>query len=359
MSEQFDNDPGNSGRHFPAFWRIVAAAFAGVIILAALLNFIVDPYGIYGVHLLPRTEINFYEKKLELFSNYQPPAEALIVGSSRGIALDPDMVEELTGKRAFNFSVPGAKAETFYATLRLAVEDFGDPVDELILAVDPESFHPTMPIQPESVYMAQCSRYFIYNPDVQAGWAERVGLLFTLDQTSESIDSLGSVLKASMGRQKMEFRDDGYSTWVQREREIAEGTYNLESVLETRIRKYPERSLMLSSFTHLGETRMKYWEDFLDLCEERGVKVYAFLPPYHPRLSEVLHNFGADGILSEVSEYLEATVESHGGAYRDFRDIRSFGGDPNLFYDEIHMRPENATLLLENLLGADDSGESR
>jgi len=341
---------------FSAFWRVITLTFAVVILATAALNVLVDPFDIYGVGLLPRSEVNYYEMKLELFDEFDPRPEALIIGSSRVLAFDPDVVEEMIGERCFNFSVAGAKAETFYAILRLALDDYDAPIHTVILGVDPESFHPAMPIQPESRFVSAYAKYFIHDPSGQATMAERLSLLLTLDQTSESISSIQTYLKERTGQAKMEFRDDGFATWIQREREIEEGTYDLQSRLDQRIRKYPERSLRLSEFTALDETRKEYWEDFLQLCEDKGIRVYAFLPAMHPQLLEVLNNLDAGRILGEVADYLDDTVSESGGVFRDYTDIRSFGGDPDLFYDEIHMRPENGEKLLKDLLGEAGAG---
>ena len=96
---------------------------------------------------------------------------------------------------------------------------------------------------------------------------------------------------------------------------------------------------------------MKYWQDFLDLCHENGIEIYAYVPAYHPRLYDLLMELGGGEILVEVSDYLESTVTLQGGIYRNYMNIESFEGNPDFFYDEIHMRPENADLLIENLLG--------
>ncbi len=350
VSGKYENVRNGTVVPLHRFWRVNAIAFFCVLIAAAILNLIVDPFSIYGTALLPRVEVNHYERKVELFREFEPKPNVLLLGSSRVYSCDPDIVDELTGQRCFSFSVPSSKAETFYAILRMALEDFNAPVDMIIIAVDPESFHPTMSIAPESRFVPEYAKYFIYHEYGQATPWERVALLFTLDQTGESIGSLRRLIKTKAGWQKMEFRDDGYATWIQREREIAQGTFDLEARLETRVRKYPERSLQLSSFTGLGEVRKRYWEDFMGICEDRGIKVYAFMPPVHPQLLELLDEVGADALIQEVADYVEETVTQAGGVFRDYTDIRSFGGDPDLFYDEIHMRPQNGERLLRHLL---------
>ena len=339
----------------PTFWRTFLIVWACILAFVALLNVIVDPFRLYGVAIFPRAEVNNYEEKLQLFKAYQPPPSALILGSSRVMSFDPDVVTRLTGRRCFNFSVPGAKTETYYAILKIAL-DSGAPIDTIIVGVEPEAFHPTMPIEPEARFLPEYSRFFIHDPHGQATVWERISRILTLDQTSESISSLQRVLKKKAGMSKLEYRADGFSVQTQREEEIAAGTFDINAIIDSRIRKYPERSLQLSQFKGLSERRKEYWRDFLALCREHGIKVYAFMPPYHPRLLSLLDSLGAGRILGEVSDYLRSTVAEVDGTYEDFTNIDSFGGDPELFYDEIHMRPPNGAKLLEKLLADASTG---
>ncbi len=325
-----------------------------VIVCSAVLNLVIDPFDLYGLGLFPRTVMNHYQIKLGLIQEFDPPPEALILGSSRAYALDPDVVEGTLGQRCFNFSVPSAKAETYYSILRLMLEEFDAPIDTIILAVDPETFHPTLPIQSEARYIEEYARYFVYNDAAQATVWDRIALLPTLDQTTESFGSIHKLFQKSTGVKWMDYRDDGYSTFTQREQEISEGTFDLQSRLDNRIGKYPERSLRLSDFTGLCEVRQRYWEDFIELCRENDITVYAFMPVEHPQLHEFMLELGADEIFNSVSEYLGGTLAYEGWVYRDFTDIEEFDGDPDEFYDEIHLRPDNADRVLQSLMSSEE-----
>jgi hypothetical protein len=337
---------------FISFVKNVLITVGCVLGFVVGLNLLVDPFAIYGTGILPRAEVNYYQKKLELFENYNPKPECLIIGSSRVFALDPVAVEGLTGLRTFNFAVPGAHTETFYSILRLALEDYNSPIKTLIIGVDPESFHPTIPIQSEARYIGEYAKYFIHDEAGKASVFEKLGLLFSLGQLDESIGSVRNYLKSRAGISKMEYFPNGYSVYVQREQEIADGTFNLQERMDQRVRKYPDRSLFLTEFTGLSDVRKQYWEDMLAICREKGIKVYAFLPPTHPQLYQFLESVGAFDIFGDVSDYLRSSVVGSGGIFRDYTNLESFNGNPDDFYDEIHMRPQNGELLLRDLLGS-------
>ncbi|HDS29649.1 MAG TPA: DUF1574 domain-containing protein [Firmicutes bacterium] len=315
---------------------------------AGLMNFIVDPYGVYNTGLVPRGDINHYDKKLDMFIEFRPPAEAVIIGSSRVLSYDPDVVTELTGKSCFNFWLPGARTETYYAVMRLLLDNGAD-IDMVILAIEPESFHPSLPVEPEARFTPEYSKYFIYNPEIRSNAFQKAGLLFSFSQMGESITQINRLIKAQAGQDKLDYRPNGFATWRHWEKQIEDGTFNLESRIDERVRKYAERSMGLSDFNSVGATRMKYWEDFLSICSERNIRVVAFIPPNHPRLAKILRELEADSVIATVSDYLAETISGVGGVFADYSDIESFSGDPNDFYDEIHMRPKNGELLLKHL----------
>ena len=263
-------------------------------------------------------------------------------------------MEELTGLRTFNFSGVGARAETIYATLRIALDDYNSPLKAIIIGVDPECFHPIMPIQPEARYIDAYAKYFIYHRAGRATVLERIKRLLTLDMLDATISSIRNIFRKYTNTPKMTVSENGYTTWIQREADIADGTYNLQERLDQRVRKYPDRSIFFSDYTELSEVRMHYWQDIIDICRERGIKVYAFLPSVHPQLYDLFQAIGVDDLLGEISSYLETSLSGTDGVFKDYTSIESFGGSPDDFYDEIHMRPQNCERLFRNLLSGEE-----
>lgn len=337
----------------PSFYRVFLFSLLSALLFSVVLNILVNPYGVYGVELVPRVEINNYEKKLELIEKFQPPPKALIIGSSRVMSFDPEIVEEILGKRCFNFSV-GARAESYYAVLRLALEKYNAPLDTVIVQVEPEVFHPSLPADPQARFEPEYSQYFIYGPK-GATLLEKIALLITLEQVGESIDSIFRLIRKETDKQKIAYKENGFSIQIQREADIKNNRFNLDAIIDKRLRRYPERSFLLSKFTGLSETRKKYWQDFLDICRERNIKVYACMPPVHPRLLELLYGLGAERIFKETEKYLKETVSEKDWVFKNYTNIETFNGDAQLFYDEIHMQPENCNKLLRDLLSSDNA----
>jgi hypothetical protein len=366
VSEPKLTDVYSPGWRGEFFWRLMVATAAVFVLAAAAFNYLINPFSLYGTELIPRP-MGMYEKKLSLYHDFKPPPRALILGSSRVMSCDPLLVTELTGERCFNLWLPGAGAETLYAVMRLVLEEDGAPIDLVIVGVGVETLHPALPIQPEARFMSEMSRYFTHDPHGEGTGFDKLGLLFTMDQTLQSSRLLLGAVRGPLrgdedqaGLSKLDYREDGFTVQARSEEEIAAGTFDLEAKIESRLRRkrYTERGLVVSGWDGPSPIRVAYWEDLLALCADRGIRVYAFMTPAHPRMSALLDELGAERVFKQVSDYFSSSIGEVGGTFRDYTRLESFGGDPNIFYDEMHMRSANCDILLRHLLSGYAGEES-
>ncbi|MCX6647403.1 MAG: hypothetical protein NTY09_13750 [bacterium] len=129
--------------------------------------------------------------------------------------------------------------------------------------------------------------------------------------------------------------------------------------LENELRDYPERHWGNSTYSNLKPDRKLYWEEFLRICHERSIKVYAYMTPLTPELLERIYQiegFDADALYTEVRTYLEETISENGGVFRDYTEVSSFDGDPEDFIDAVHVGSKNGEIILRHLLD-DDFGQ--
>jgi len=342
--------PNRMARNFWIAWLICLAVTLGG---AAILNYVVDPFSIYGSGVFEPYRENSYITKAEQFENLAVKPQVLIIGSSRVGSMDPRTVTEITGKSCYNWSVPSAGVEITSAIVHMAVERYGAELDTVIVGIDPEAFHPEMTIHAQA---RLAPMYVEYIGEVGAWvrlkeFALKTLRLVTMEQTAASI----KVLKREMGMGSEEvlvlYRDDGFALYTPKEEAIAAGTYDLEAVVESRLTRYPDENLTITGSTVPSVRRMQQWEEFLDYCTEQGIKVIAYMPPDHPDYVELLERFGSIPVMEEISEFIGESVESRGGIYRDYTYLESFGGESDQFYDEVHMRKGNNDRLLYSLTG--------
>lgn len=320
--------------------------------ITAGLNFAVDPFLIYGTGLFEPYRINNYIEKAEMLQDQEPLPEVLIFGSSRVGSVDPELVQELTGKTCYNWGAPTTGVAGFNAMIRMALDDYGAPVKLVIIGVDPEVFHPDRSIHPQAW---AAPMYLPYFGDVGIKMIfkrfKRIFMqLFTWEQTSSSFAVLGRELGIATTETPIKYRDDGYTYYTEHDTRIADGTFNLEDRITNRLLAYPDINNCFTSSDSPSQSKMDKWIEFLEYCDEKGIQVFVYTSPMHPRFLDLLSELGADPSLEEISEFLDTTTSEHGGIFRDFTHIENFNGDRDLFYDEVHMRKENNDRMLRILL---------
>lgn len=345
----------NNKSNLQAFWKPLLGSCAITVVIFALLNFVVNPYGIYPPALLPTISDSIYEYKINLLSEFDPPPEALVLGSSRVQCIDPDIVGDITGKRCFNWALWECRTEILYASIRIALEEFEAPVDLVIVGVEPEMFHLTNDLHAQARTSNAYTKYFetvpVYKPIL-----DKAIRSISYGQLLASLQSVSRVMKGVATAENPNWRDDGFRIFPTEGRggteEIIE---NFESAIESGILTYPENYWKPDEFLDLSDRRIEYWNMFLDICVENEIQVIAYMQPAHPELLRVLYELGGEPIYEETAELLEDTIDEIHGTWRDYRYIESFGGDPSAFWDEAHMLPSNGDLLIRDFLSDFDS----
>jgi len=319
--------------------------FISVLLIVAL-SWVVDPFDIYGNNLFPPWQANRYAEKYDLYNKFEPPPEALIIGSSRVGSLDPLVVESITGHRCFHWGVPSAGVEAFNAIMELASEKKNANIKLIIIGVDPVSFEVGNPVQVQMLYEPHYTQYFHKTFRQRADSAIR---LLTKEQTVTSAKVIIRSLGAFGNRLAPDHRADGFPLYSNREEAISKGAFDFEKNLDLRLAMYPGGFTCITGESKISESNKRLWEQFLEKCRDRGIKVYAFMPVEHPRLYEKMESLGSIPVYEEIAQYLRATVEGADGIFMDFTELDSFNGDMAGFYDEVHMRKPNGDLLLQQL----------
>lgn len=339
-----------------SFWKPTIVTLLAVILLVAGLNFIVDPFGLYGTRLFPQITFNRYSNLRGLYTDFNPKPEALIIGSSRVGCIDPDIVTDLTGYDCFNWGVPAAEAEILLTILKIAIDDFDTPLKMVIVGVEPEIFHPTKRVHPQAMVLRDYTKHFIDDSGLQA-FMESSRRLITFEQLWMSAVVIKRKITNSDTGDWMIWRKDGFPIGIIEERLPARYVIDPEKHIDHQVEIFPETFFRLSEFDSLGNERQGYWEEFLAICDENSIEVYAFMPPPHPRILERLHDLGAGPIFDETEKYLRGTVNEVDGTFMNFTSVDSFNGDPEGFVDQVHIKPENGELMIRKLLENFESPE--
>ncbi len=329
-------------------WRVFVQRFlivlVAVVAAIGLLNFLVNPEGIYATRLLPPVTWNTRPAKAELLVRDNPKPEALLLGSSRLMTIPPSEVERLTGLKTFNAAVNAAYTEDFYVLLRYAVEHGVQP-KLVLIGLDAEAFHDR---EPENDYLLQPNDLgaLLQKGERRGeGWREFT-MLFTGYQTKLSFVSLYDRLGGKKVN-AVDFNADGslrVDPWL---RQRAAGNYDLEKKIQGTAAEYTPR---YKSYTGVSPARLDYLAQTLRYAREHGARVIVFATPVHPELERTLAAYGYEQRKSEAYAAARQVCAENGAEFLDFTTPESFGGSPEDFYDGVHMDATNAPRLIGAVL---------
>ena len=324
-----------------AFLATFVATFAGLAALLAGLVWITDPTAAFGTAVLPPVVSADRDYKASLYRDGTARPQVVVLGSSRVKTLRPACIASLAEAPAFNFGVNAGVAEDYLAIFRFLRSDPGFAVREILLGADPEAFTG----EPGAGRARETSRILgAYAPRARTSpHASRAADLLSLESVAASFRSLRRHLLPAAELPQEAIASDGWQTHPKWDAEIAAGEFIQpvrvsESVVSVSRRYRP--GLRLSA------ERLELLEELLQEARRAGVAVTAFIPPVHPdlegnRAAESLPSLTADmeAVLRDAERRgLLRFVETSEGA--------GYPNDPGLYYDAVHMMPENGDRLL-------------
>lgn len=332
------------------FVRWLLAGIAATMLLVVVVNWYVDPTGVTGRttpwqvadnSVVRSAKLDLYEAALE---RGEVP-EVVLLGSSRTMKFRPQLVEELTGRRAFNAAVSGGVPQDAWLFTQWIDERQEGRFPHLVWGLDADAFREKQ-LRDGLSTDPRMARF--------VPWTERaairvasLGALTELQTLEASVDSL----RAGGGSDLFEgrrFGADGFQRFSR--------TYEHREVLRNRaIRRqttnYANFVFGRDAWDGVEPGPLEEFRQVVRLANERGDVPTVFLTPYHPIAEEQLAEHDLAGRRAEVLGRLEQ-LRSEGDLrfeLVDLSDIARFDGDPDQFYDGVHMTPANTDRVLRLL----------
>ncbi|MBI2890667.1 MAG: hypothetical protein HYY13_07765 [Nitrospirae bacterium] len=306
--------------------KVLGLSLGGLVSIA-LLNLLVDPEGSYGTGWVRPLVWSARDEKRELLLGMaESPPTCLILGSSRTMKLEPDVIRTAVGGRVFNASIEEARAGDFLPTLDFVRRRLGAQIRWLIVGVDPTTFE-----QGKSDPFRVVSHTVNYHHAIMS----LRSITYALTRYPES--AIG-------------FNKDGFLVYKKDDADLQAGVFDLEAKLRDSISWYVPRH---GNDRGLSSQALDTFEVFVKEVRARGIELAVYEPPYHPRMIEALRSRSHYPELHEaLTRELERLASLYDFRMFDFSEIEAFGGRPDWFYDAIHPRIENNRLILARLLPA-------
>ena len=339
--------PPEPSPHDAGFLRVFFATTAALLALVALLVVLTDPLGRFGTGLLPPVVSSDRDQKAILFRSREPAPEILVLGSSRSKTIAPACLQQLTGRRGFNFAVNGAGSEDLVAILRYVRTVGGSGLRTVYAGIDPEMLQSA-----GGVHRAlEGSRYLArFAPGGAVPARGNLGAdLLGWQAVSAAIHSVTSRFQSGARESEFTLDADGLQHYVRVEAALARG----EAPDAARILgSIPGILGRYESFPGLDPERVAALRQFAEEAHRAGLEVVAFIPPVHPAFERAALGTAWRLRTEETVQLLHALEQQGLLRYAEVRSLIATSPDTTQFVDAIHFLPPVAATLAQALTGS-------
>jgi hypothetical protein len=325
------------------FSRIVLAVVVAGLAVSAGFALLVDPLRTFGTGLVPSVLTSEHYSKPRAFLKLDPPAQAIVLGSSKVMKLAPSCLRELTGVPAFNFGLSSSHVEDWAAAYRFARAEGKAPLRELVIGVDVDAFDNHAEPDARLLSSVYLRRYL--DARWHMSWTTASRALFGWQALRFGLSSLTyHLVPSARPEAKMRFDDQGFVIYDAWERAMRNGTLD-RAPLFAGVARNLHGKLAGKGFDALSPERVALFQDLVRSAHADGIAVDVFVPPFHPELAAI-----RDGPIvarAAESEKLLDDLEREGTIrYFHIRGIADFHGDPAGYFDGAHMTEANSSRLL-------------
>lgn len=327
---------------------ILGIVWALGCLCVATMNYLVNPMTYYSPRILPPMVDSARQFKTRQMKALGYTPRIMTLGSSRSMGVSPARIERNSGVLTYNAACDGSKAEDYLALTRFAVEDCGWKLDEVVVGVDLDAFHTTLPPHVELVGARALRPYL--EPELTPPWWTPASALLAWDQSVYSIGIL-KFAATQFPPKVREIDDHGWETHpgmdAEDDRKRKEGTYapKVEIDLEVWTDRYRK-------FGSLHPARRAAFVKLAAYAAQKKFRLRVYLTPLHSSITDHLDKgehfprVRADALA--LLEELKRTTP--GMEYVDYTDVRAFKGDPENYYpDGNHIQHENLEALVDAL----------
>ncbi len=273
--------------------------------------------------------------KMGMVEELKEPPRLLIFGGSRATRFDPALFRRLTGLPTFNFAFSNGRPTDHWALSRWYLSRHPGLKVHLFWAVEPSLF---------------------FQKDLDPGLVQDARLSSAF--TQRVIDTAARKQVAAMGVDRVllcaggSYRDDGLLPW---------GWYDVREsqgmTLDRAVRQWVASVTWRTKSKLNSVYRAPVWSlnkicfaETMGLFNSIGVTPVIVVMPTQPLAIQLLgEQHWHDGVMRFLAS-LRAMQRRYRFSILDYSRVEDFGGDPSAFYDGVHVKAKNATLITEHAI---------
>lgn len=286
---------------------------------------------VWPADLIWPSERSFKADQLDHLSH---APQVVFFGGSRSMRFEPSYVKETTGLRAFNLAMVVGRPEDAWVFAHYIHERWPKTKLRWIWGIQ----NSTLGERPLEAGLIQDPRLNRYLPDALL---KEQGAL--LPQTPDKVPKLSRA-------DGMRYARDGVVVWNKYDGEEAKGR-----TLARSLKIYIKRALQKQQGEPGGAFEApsrgrEYFERTIGYLNEIGVEPIFISMPIHPRVLKALLPGGWQAGHDRFLAYIDSLHGSYDFEFIDLSHIGSFGGDPDEFYDGVHIKFANARKVIDKLV---------
>ena len=264
----------------PTAFLLIAALSGGLCIaVSAGINYLVDPYAIFGTNRIGLYAFDSYdERRYKLQILNRPEFNAIIFGSSKAARIDPS---RLTTHRFLNAAFHAVRPEEIRDLIDVYVDKQKAAVLMMDLYMFSDGFMPYIGLNTD--------------PDVAPDLKQRLSKLFTLQATWASVSALG---KWALGVKPVVLSNGQFNT-AERDHADAVMTEYVDAEWLGVLRENHFHNFKYS------ERRVQDIRTAMSMLEEKGVRSYLILNPLSPPVLALIDKLGLEGDLQRLRHDLK------------------------------------------------------
>lgn len=313
--------------------KYFAKLFFTVILLTSILGvtlYIIDPYDKFShnyLHLKTKGVFDNRTNKFLYLKTHQNIYEAFILGSSRGMQLQPKIMQKYTGYKTFNYSVYTANPQDYLAMTRYIVQTQKPKL--IWIHLDFFAFNKNMPTEPK--LFKSPLKLYISHKTTPSSQADSSFIYFATHYYSYNAfwDAYIVVNKNLKGKIEKHFSQDGVNfpaVQTKKTYPLLNGYWDME----------------YKNYT-ISTERLKMLKEIKKLCEEHHIKLLISLSPVsYPHWQKIKND---PQLYAQIFKVKKDLCNIFGG-FEDFfnENVKNYS-TANFWMDSVHP----STLLGEQI----------